>query len=152
MAAHEHQLRCPRPFRRQGVAEGRAARRHNHHPGAWLAHRLDSATHGLGLQHHARAAAVGIVVHHRVAAGRVVAELVDVQREQFRGAGAPQDASVKGPDEHLREKRDDVDSQAHRPLAEQALELFTLALGLLPQRLRLGQAPIGLLQGGPRRA
>ena len=64
----------------------------------------------LRLEHHARAAAVGIVVHGMMAVSGVVTEVVQIDTEQAALHGTTQDAVLQRPLEHIGEQREDVDS------------------------------------------
>src|SRR5438094_633627 len=79
---------------------------------------LDGGDQRLGFQHHALPAAVGCVVHLKVAAARIVAELVERDLEGAPLAGAAQDAGRERGAEHLGKEREDVDAhgvQSRRP-------------------------------------
>src|SRR5207249_611221 len=79
---------------------------------------LDGGDQRLGFHHHALPAAVGCVVHLKVAAARIVAELVERDLEGAALAGAAQDAGRERGAEHLGKEREDVDAhgvQSRRP-------------------------------------
>src|SRR3989442_1112462 len=67
---------------------------------------------GPGLQHHAGAAAIGNVVDLPVAIVRVVAQVMDPQRDEPAGQAPPSDPRGQGPRKHLREEREDIDDHA----------------------------------------
>src|SRR6202521_2534918 len=66
----------------------------------------------LRLQHHPRAAAIGDIVDLPVAVVRVVAEVMDAQRDQPAGQSPSSDAGAEGAGEHLWEEGQDLDDHA----------------------------------------
>src|SRR5207237_9222267 len=61
------------------------------------------------LQDHAGAAAVGNVVHLPMAIVRVVAQVMNPQRDQTTGEAASSDPGAKRPGKHLGKERQDLD-------------------------------------------
>ena len=81
-------------------------------PGALGLHSPQAVGDGLGVEHHAAAAAVGIVVGLLLFVFRVIADLVAVGLEQILGLGAAQDAGRKEAVAQFREQRYNIN--AHR--------------------------------------
>ena len=70
---------------------------------------------GLGIEHHAAAAAVGVVVGLLLLVFRIVADLVAVRLKQIFGAGAAQDAGREKAVAQLRKKRYNVNAHRFSP-------------------------------------
>ena len=112
MAAEERELLEPRETLGVGVARTAAARREEDDRGL-RADRLDGLEERRGLHHHARAAAVGRVVHGAVLVVRVVAQVDELVAYQPAAAAARGDREAERALEELREDGDDADGE-HR--------------------------------------
>ena len=101
---------------------GAARSRQEHHmglgsalPGALGLHSPQAVGDGLGVQHHAAAAAVGVVIGLLLLVFCIVADLVAVRLKQIFGAGAAQDAGREKAVAQLRKKRYNVNAHQFSP-------------------------------------
>ena len=78
-------------------------------------HGAQAVGNRLGVEHHAAAAAVGVVVGLLLLVFRIVADLVAVRLKQIFGAGAAQDAGREKAVAQLRKKRYNVNAHRFSP-------------------------------------
>ena len=74
---------------------------------------LAAVVDGLGVHHHAAAAAIGVVVHLLLAVEGVVPDLMAVGLDEALAGRPAQDALVQHLLAHVREEGGDVDAHAH---------------------------------------
>ena len=120
-ADQRHRFVLRQPSGRRLIV-GLARRREKHHMGlaaslggALGLHGAQAVGDGLGVQHHAAAAAVGVVVGLLLLVAGIVTDLVAVGLEKPFGPRPAQDAGGKEAVAQFREQRDDVDAHGFTP-------------------------------------